>query len=70
VDQELRQLVAQCLCDEPGHRPHLQALLAEVRNYMANKQWGQHDTNAAVQHWVNQHANIPPPPAHRYWVDT
>ncbi|KAK4148579.1 kinase-like domain-containing protein [Chaetomidium leptoderma] len=60
VDYELRELVAQCLCEEPAHRPHLKELLQKVTGYLTNKQWGPQDNDVAVRKWVYKNAHSPP----------
>lgn len=59
VDYELRELVAQCLCEEPAYRPHLKELVQKVTDYLSNKQWGPQDHEVLVRKWVHKNANSP-----------
>ncbi|SPQ26524.1 e5d116fe-8e6a-4eff-85a8-5ff407c4962d [Thermothielavioides terrestris] len=72
VDAKLRRLVAQCLCDEPAHRPRLAALQAAVaRELDPSRVWEGRDADAEVDQWVRDNIAAPPagPPQPRHWVD-
>ncbi|KAK4119551.1 hypothetical protein N657DRAFT_674818 [Parathielavia appendiculata] len=62
VDGELRRLVAQCMCDEPAHRPELQELQATIASRLANTVWAGTDSDANVQAWMQQNIGNPAPP--------
>ena len=75
VDRELRQLVAECLCDEPMERPPLDRLLTYINASLQGRanSWVGEDSAAAVQAWVAEHTGAPPAvpvaPVPAHWVD-
>ena len=70
VDKKLRQLVAQCLCDRPVHRPGLTELLATIEAQVERNDWEGENTDAEVQRWVREVVDAPPAaPVPVHWVD-
>ncbi|KAK3305278.1 uncharacterized protein B0T15DRAFT_531814 [Chaetomium strumarium] len=72
VDKRLRHLVARCLCDSPADRPRLSDLKIMIASVLRNTPWGEEDSDAAVQQWVQDNIGEPPagPPDPPRWVDT
>ncbi|KAK4236342.1 hypothetical protein C8A03DRAFT_35751 [Achaetomium macrosporum] len=58
MDKKLRQLVAQCLCDQPAQRPGLNELKGVVANNIQNTNRAGEDSNLSVLQWVQQHRPI------------
>ena len=73
VDRNLRELVAQCLCEKPAHRPDLAVLKTTIANHLQAQNWAGHDSDAALTQWVMDNMVHPPvPPGQRqgtHWVD-
>jgi hypothetical protein len=74
VDKKLRQLVAQCLCDQPAHRPGLAELQAIIAHHLQTQNWEEENTDANLVQWVTQNIHNPPqytgqPLPGMYWVD-
>ncbi len=75
VDMALRQLVAECLCDDVMDRPPLDRLLAYIDATLQGRagSWAGEDSAPQVQAWVAQHMGTPPavpvPPMPAHWVD-
>ncbi|KAK3897910.1 hypothetical protein C8A05DRAFT_38517 [Staphylotrichum tortipilum] len=74
VDILLRRLVAQCLCDQPAHRPNLDDLKRTIETRLAHHNWAGADAAVAVQGWTANVLGHPPGPPMQpvppYWVDT
>jgi hypothetical protein len=68
VGMKLRRLVAQCLCDEPAHRPDPGELKTAISNHLQRQNWAGEDTNLALMKWVGQNMLILAPLA-RHLVD-
>ncbi len=73
VDRHLRELVAQCLCDKPAHRPDLAFLRTTIANHLQAQNWAGADSNAALAQWITDNIDNPPPvpgqPQGPHWVD-
>ncbi len=74
IDRNLRELVAQCLCDKPAHRPDLAVLRTTIANHLQAQNWAGHDSDAELAQWVTDNIDNPPAvlgqPLRPYWVDT
>ncbi|KAK3897375.1 hypothetical protein C8A05DRAFT_39075 [Staphylotrichum tortipilum] len=74
VDPALRQLVAECLCDEVMERPPLDRLLVYINASLQGRanSWVGEDSAAEVQVWVARHTGMPPAvpvaPVPAHWV--
>ena len=73
IDRKLRELVAQCLCDKPAHRPDPADLKNTIDNHLQAQNWAGHDSDAALTQWITANIDSPPPvpgaPQRPYWVD-
>lgn len=55
VDRPLRHIVAQCLCDQPAHRPEMAAIKTEIAHELRDgRGWTGGDTDAEVVQWVRR----------------
>jgi hypothetical protein len=68
VGIKLRRLVAQCLCDEPAHRPDPGELKRTIADHLQNQNWTGEDDNMTLFQWVGQNMPILAPLA-THWVD-
>jgi hypothetical protein len=72
VDRKLRDLVVQCMCDEPQYRPELYELKMIIENHLANAVWQGEDSDARIVEWVKQNVGDSPGPVQQgqaHWID-
>lgn len=74
TDIRLRRVVAQCLCAEPKHRPHIDVLKRAIKDHLSYNRWKRHDGTPVINQWALDVLGHPPgppaPPVPPYWVDT
>ena len=67
TDLTLRRLVAQCLCNQPAHRPKLEDLLATITENLARIGNEGDNSDAAVRQWVTEAFGNPGSPPRSQW---
>jgi len=64
VEYELRDLVAQCLCDDPAERPEMDVLLGIIDQQLAGP-WHAPQDDASIRAWSDNAFGNPAPRASR-----
>ncbi|KAK0644454.1 kinase-like domain-containing protein [Cercophora newfieldiana] len=64
VSAELRELVKQCMCDDPAHRPDARSLLQEILRHHRQRRPPRLTPNR-MRAWADRRINFPPPPQYR-----
>ncbi len=73
VCEDLRMLVARCLCDQPRFRPGLRELQRIIREHIDEQVWEGEDSDEALKEWLRAKIDHAPPlrgaRVGKHWVD-